>query len=127
MPVDVYPYVPDVVPVVVPDVTPAVDPQPAVVTLMNPAETGGTVSYSLGAGQYALKAGQSVDYSQGTQVIAFNRGGSFGEARYTLEPGTYRFVVTDHGLDLHSVTNEQVAADTHLPNDHELMTWLNGR
>jgi hypothetical protein len=73
-----------------------------------------------------LEAGQSVNHDQGTQVIAFKRGGSFGNARYTLEPGTYRFVATDHGWDLRTVTQETVA-DTNLSNDADFLTWLNGR
>jgi hypothetical protein len=111
VPVDVTPYVPYVVPVV-PDVTPVVvDPQPAVIILLNPAETRTAVYYNLGGNQYSLEAGQSVGHGAETQVIAFDRGGSFGEARYTLAAGTYRFVATDHGWDLHTVT-EEVASNT---------------
>lgn len=91
----------DVTPVPVPVV---VEPRPATVTLLNPANSRASLNYALGSGQYVIDAGQSVDY-EGTQVIAFDRGGSFGEARYTLEPGTYQFVSTDHGWDLHTVTN----------------------
>jgi hypothetical protein len=114
VPVDVTPYVPDVVPVVpvIPDVTPVVvDPQPAVITLLNPAETRTAVYYNLGGNPYTLEAGQSVGHGAETQVIAFDRDGSFGEAHYTLAPGTYRFVATDHGWDLHTVT-EEVASNT---------------
>ncbi len=126
VPVDVDPYVPDLVPVV-PDVVPVVvDPQPVVITLMNPAETRTTLSYNLGGGQYVLEAGQSMGHGDETQVIAFDRGGSFGEARYTLEPGAYRFVATDHGWDLRTVT-EEVATDTTVSNDTDLLTWLSGR
>jgi len=114
VPLDVTPYIPDVVPVVpvIPDVTPVmVDPQRAVITLLNPAETRTAMYYNLGSSQYTLEAGQSVGHGDETQVIAFDRGGSFGEARYTLAPGTYRFVATDHGWDLHTVT-EEVASNT---------------
>jgi hypothetical protein len=49
-------------------------------------------------------------------VIVFDRGGAFGQATYTLQPGTYRFAMTDKGLDLRTVTpqvaTDQVAADS---------------
>ena len=97
--VDVTPYVPDVIPV-------DVNPRPVVITLLNPAETRAAVNYSLAGTVYTLEPGQSASHGEETQEIAFDRGGSFGEARYTLAPGTYRFVSTDHGWDLHSVTSE---------------------
>jgi hypothetical protein len=99
-------------------VTPVViDPRPAVFTLLNPVRTGTSLTYTLGEGQYVLNAGETATYDEGTQVIAFDRGGSNGQARYTLTPGTnYQFVSTDHGWDLHSVTvdagNEPVDART---------------
>jgi hypothetical protein len=108
---DVTPYVPEIVPVV-PDITPVVvDPRPIVVTLLNPAETHAPVNYNVGGTPYTLEAGQSAGHGEETQVIAFDRGGSFGEARYTLAPGTYRFVNTDHGWDLNTVTSE-IAGDS---------------
>jgi hypothetical protein len=86
-------------------VTPVVlDPRPAVITLLNPVRTGTSLNYTFGEGQYVLNAGETATYEEGTQIIAFDRGGSNGQARYTLTPGTsYQFVSTDHGWDLHSV------------------------
>jgi hypothetical protein len=115
--VDVTPYVPDVVPVdvtpVVPDVTPViVDPRPVVITLLNPAETRAPVNYNLGGTLYTLEAGQLAGHGEETQVIAFDRGGSFGEARYTLAPGTYRFVSTNHGWELNSMSSEVAGENT---------------
>jgi hypothetical protein len=104
-------YLPDVVPVV-PDIAPVVvDPQPAVITLVNPADTRTPVYYNLGGSQYVLEAGQEAAHGDATQVITFDRGGSFGMVSYTLQPGTYEFVATNAGWDLHTVT-QQVAADT---------------
>lgn len=80
-----------------------VGPRP-VITLLNPAGTGASLSYTLGEGQYVIAAGETATFDEGTQEIAFDRGDSFGEARYTLQPGTaYKFVSTDHGWDLNSV------------------------
>jgi hypothetical protein len=39
-----------------------------------------------------------------TWVVAFDRGGSFGRARYTVSQGTYKFMLTDKGWDLFKVT-----------------------
>jgi len=81
-----------------------VGPRP-VITLLNPAGTGASLSYTLGAAQYVIAAGETATFEDGTQEIAFDRGRSFGEAHYTLLPGAaYKFVSTDHGWDLHSVT-----------------------
>ncbi len=113
--VEVAPYFPNVVPVV-PDVTPVVvDPQPIVITLLNPAETRAPVNYNMGDTLYTLEAGQSAGHGSDTQVITFDRGASFGEARYTLAPGTYRFVNTDHGWDLKTVTYAVAGDNTASP------------
>jgi hypothetical protein len=80
------------------------------ITLLNPVETGRTVSYTLNSGDYAVDPAASKVHNEGTQVIVFDRGGAFGQATYTLQPGTYRFAMTDKGLDLHTVT-PQVATD----------------
>ncbi|HUE14442.1 MAG TPA: hypothetical protein VMR25_09785 [Planctomycetaceae bacterium] len=84
----------------------------APITLLNPAETRQTVSYTLGASQDSLEPTQSMDYDGGTQVITFDRGGNFGQAQYTLEPGTYKFVATNQGWDLNSVTQQASIDDT---------------
>jgi hypothetical protein len=88
------------------------DPVAAVlpITLLNPTETGWTVSYTLNSGDYSVDPAGSKVHNDGTQVITFDRGGAFGQATYTLQPGTYRFAMTDKGLDLRTVT-PQVAAD----------------
>jgi hypothetical protein len=80
-----------------------VGPRP-VITLLNPTGTGASLNYTLGEAQYVIAAGETTTHDEGTQEIAFDRGSSFGEARYTLQPGTaYKFVSTDHGWDLNSV------------------------
>ncbi len=109
VPVDI---TPDVVPVV-PDVT------PAVITLVNPEDLHTPVYYSLASEQYVLQAGEEINHGNETQVITFNRGGSFGDASYTLAPGTYRFVATDHGWDLHTVTEESTTETKVASNDSD--------
>jgi hypothetical protein len=121
---------------IVPVVPVVVDPRPAVITLMNPAQTRTSLNYTLGESQYVIGAGETSTFEEGTQVIAFDRGGSFGEARYTLEPGaSYKFVSTDHGWDLHSVTavaatdsagSDMAEADTSKSNGGSALTMVSG-
>jgi hypothetical protein len=113
-----------------------VDPRPVVITLMNPTQTRTSLNYTLGESLYVIAAGETSTFEEGTQVIAFDRGGSFGEARYTLEPGTsYKFVSTDHGWDLHSVTSvastdstdtDTAEADTTKSNGGSALTMVSG-
>ena len=79
------------------------------ITLVNPQETRATVGYSLDSAQYSLDPAQSQVYDGGTRSVVFDRGGSFGQAQYTLQPGTYRFTATDRGWDLRSVTGQALA------------------
>ncbi len=76
------------------------------VTLVNPAETGVAVNYVFGTESGALEPGNTRAHSQASQEIVFDRGGSFGQARYTLAPGVYRFAATDQGWDLHTVKQQ---------------------
>lgn len=86
------------------------------ITLLNPAETGRPVNYTLGTGDYSVDAGKQMTHNDGTQVIAFDRGSNFGQASYTLMPGTYRFVQTAQGLDLRTVPPQVTAASTAVAN-----------
>jgi hypothetical protein len=89
-----------------------VDPVPVVasIRILNPASTGRLVNYMLGAGQFSIDSAQSMVHNDGTQVITFDRGDGFGTAAYTLDPGTYRFTLTEAGWDLVTVTDQ--VADT---------------
>ena len=73
------------------------------VKVINPSETGVTVNYTFGSEASSLEAGNANIHSQVSQEIVFDRGGSFGIARYTLGPGTYRFVASESGWDLRTV------------------------
>jgi hypothetical protein len=75
----------------------------AAIWIVNPADTEATVNYSLNDYSYQINAGeaQGLNADQ-TWVVAFDRSGDYGEARYTLEPGKYRFAMTDdHGWELY--------------------------
>ena len=58
--------------------------------VINPATTGATFNFVIDQTPYTLKAGQSQPLAgRPSWVIAFDRGGQFGQARYTLAPGHY--------------------------------------
>jgi hypothetical protein len=73
------------------------------ITLLNPQENQQTVAYTIDSTQDSLALDQSTVYQGGTRVITFDRGGNFGQAQYTLQPGTYRFAASDHGWELFAV------------------------
>lgn len=73
------------------------------ITLLNPQETQQTVAYTLDSTADSLDPDQSTVYDGGPRLITFDRGGNFGQAQYTLQPGTYRFTGSDHGWELVSV------------------------
>jgi hypothetical protein len=78
----------------------------AAITLLNPSETRGTVNFSLASQSSSLQAGYAAQATASDpQMIVFDRGGTFGQAQYTLSPGAaYRFIATDQGWDLRTVT-----------------------
>jgi hypothetical protein len=74
-------------------------------------ETGLSVTYVLAGTSYGLTTGNAHKYQLAqAAIIEFDRGGSFGLARYTLAPGTYEFSVTDKGWDLRSRAVSQEVA-----------------
>ena len=69
-------------------------------TVMNPEDSGATVSYVLGGQSFTLAPGQSQPHGSTNQLIEFDRGGEFGKARYTLDSGTFKFAVSEQGWGL---------------------------
>lgn len=69
------------------------------VKILNPAATGVTLGFVFGSKSYSIDAGQSEDFLVAAPtVIAFNRGGTAGTARFTLAGGnTYEFQSDDTG------------------------------
>ena len=77
------------------------------VKLILPQDVGGEVTYQLDGKQEAMiQSGQEqLLANKGSYIISFSRGESddgrdFGNARYSLIEGTYRFAVTEKGWDL---------------------------
>jgi hypothetical protein len=81
------------------------------IKIVNPAKTGVTLTYTLDGTTFTMPPG----YSQTLQedrawVIQFSRGANLNQARYGLQSGVYKFVRTDHGVELyHSGVQQTVA------------------
>jgi len=76
-------------------------PAPTGLVLLNPKETGGTVSYVLDGQVHSLRAGEKHELASGLSWrIQFDRGEQFGTAEHTLTSGTYAFRVTERGWEL---------------------------
>lgn len=76
------------------------DPDTAVV-VTNPEKNGAPISFLAGGRSFTLAPGYQQVVKQGGSVeVRFDRGGSFGTARYTLRDGVFQFLVTDEGWNL---------------------------
>jgi hypothetical protein len=83
------------------------------ILLMAGKDLGASVSYNLNGGPYEMQPGyrQTLDTSR-TWIVQFDRGGSFGQAQYTLASGTYEWVITDQGWDLKQRTFQVTVDNT---------------
>ncbi|MEX0612509.1 MAG: hypothetical protein WD229_10350, partial [Pirellulales bacterium] len=71
------------------------------VVLLNPKQNVGPVIYTLNAIRYTMQPGFEQKLPAGRSwTVEFDRGGSFGTARYSLTPGTYAFALTERGWDV---------------------------
>jgi hypothetical protein len=71
------------------------------VVVSNPESNGASISFIARGRRYTLAPGyQQVVARSGSTEVRFDRGGSFGTARYTLRDGIYQFTVTDGGWNL---------------------------
>lgn len=65
------------------------------------------VNYSLSGEIFTIQPGETQKRQiDRPSVIAFGSGGSKGDLRYTLKPGTYRFVAAENGWDLKQVVEK---------------------
>jgi len=96
-------------PIVVANPAPVVvvsNPAPIVLSMrniavVNPQGTGATLNFTVDGARCELAPGMRQELSSPqTRLIEFDRGGSFGQARYTLSEGLYSFAATDKGWDL---------------------------
>ena len=116
---------------------PIVDPVPALeqdvsyagrILVMNPVESGGLVGYLLNDQPFQMEAGMMQEINRDYVTIQFSRGPGLSQARYSLVPATYKFVVTEKGWDLvktrfHAMLdNTAHDADFQLMLENELVT-----
>ncbi len=71
------------------------------IRIINPPENGVTLNYTLNGALYSIPPGHSQELNDDRQwVIGFSRGGAFGQAQYTLQPGRYQFASSPGGWEL---------------------------
>lgn len=71
------------------------------IKIVNPANSGNVINYSLNGFQYAIRPGESQSLvNDRAWVIQFDRGGEFGSARYSLNPGSYEFTPSVNGWEI---------------------------
>ena len=96
-------------------VAPLGDPQ-GTITIWNPADSGGAVNFTFQGEQVALQPGQTRTMQNSKRwVVAFGSGGSAGDIRYTLAPGTYKFKVSPAGWNLYKTVD--VPPNPNVPGD----------
>jgi hypothetical protein len=86
----------------VPDMAPDEKIEDGDIVIANPIENDAAVSYLLMSRYpYTIEAGFKQQLANDREwLIEFDRGGSYGKARYTLPEGRYDFVVTEKGWEL---------------------------
>ncbi len=70
------------------------------VTIRNPSENNGTVSFLANGQRQTLAPGQEEWFDVESLRLVFHRGGSFGTAEHDLWAGRYRFRVRNNGWNL---------------------------
>ena len=76
---------------------------------------GSAVSYSVDGRSFTMGSNYRQLISRRQIVVAFNRGGSFGNARYRIDEGTYKFTPTDRGWELYKHTSKVTLDNTDNP------------
>lgn len=88
-----------------PTFTPNLLPATANIQVVNPPDNRIALSFTLNGQTMTLQPGQTRDLqSDRSWVIEFDRGGQFGLARYSLQPGAYVFTPSDRGWELYHQT-----------------------
>jgi hypothetical protein len=89
------------------------DPMTSGTLLIN--HTDSTINYTINDQSYSMGPHYTQELPTGQSwVIGFDRGGSFGTARYTLGDGTYAFTTTDQGWDVQKQPSYAVTLDNSL-------------
>lgn len=88
------------------------------VVLRNGADNEATISYVINDKyEYTMKAGHIQSLGEGKWVVRYDKGGSHGEAKYTLSEGTYEFTPSDNGWALFSKKYDVTIDNSGNPNE----------
>lgn len=86
------------------------------IQIVNPSDSGGEVSYTLNGNPYSIKPGHAQTIQNDRLwTVAFGSGGAAGDVRYSLQPGTYKFKVSDTGWNLFKSQEQTNVASQPLP------------
>jgi hypothetical protein len=86
--------------------------------LANAADSGGPVSYAINQQTFTMQPGYTQELPAGRSwQITFDRGGSFGQAQYQLDPGQgYEFRAGNQGWELYKETYQATIDNSVNPN-----------
>lgn len=83
------------------------------VILNNPKSSRGKINYTLDGKPFSMEAGYTHELPGGrTYLVEFDKGGTFGKARYSLTEGTFDFGIGSQGWDIYSKIYEAVLDNT---------------
>lgn len=87
-------------------------PRGGSIKIFNPSDSGGEVKYTLNGTPFTIKPGSSqlLPYDR-TWTVEFGSGGAAGNVRYSLQPGAYKFKVTDAGWNLFQSQDQSAVAE----------------
>ena len=82
------------------------------ITIVNPTDSGGVVSFTLNNSPYSIKPGQTQTIQNDRLwTVAFGSGGPAGDVRYSLKPAVYKFKVTEGGWNLFQTQEQPKVVD----------------
>jgi hypothetical protein len=86
--------------------------------ILNDASTGGDVHFLVDSQDHTLKAGDKLDLPPGQHLVEFNTGGQYGDIRFTVSQGVYKFKVMPEGWALFRSSSQpsSVAGGAPAPN-----------
>lgn len=91
------------------------------IVLKNPESNGVSIGYLLNEQTFSMEAGYNQKLPAQDWLLVFDKGGSFGQARYTLSSGRYEFTQTEKGWDVVSKQCKVVLDNSANPYDFSLV------